>query len=104
MNPLYCFKLDTETGEIEKRVITSYTSKKFNDNKEFYSYQRRGNVYHCYVKDLDRFKNDHVYSFEDNYEKAKASILKALDVKRLKAHNDYLKYTQVKNKIEGWGY
>lgn len=103
MNPLYCFRLHKDTGEIEKREITEYSKRMWDNRREYFKYQRKGNIYFAYREDFDRYKNDRVYSFDDDAEKAKEIILRALEVKCVKAQNDLSFYSGIIERIKGWG-
>lgn len=104
LKTIYCYKLNDETGEIKKIAITDYKKGQWSNSKTFYRFRRNGAITYAYDVDFDKFKNNHVYSFDADLDKARSIILEALDVKRTIAHNNYLKYTERKDKIEGWGY
>lgn len=100
---MYCFRLHKDTGEIEKREITEYSKRIWANRREYFKYQRKGNIYFAYKEDFDRCKNDRVYSFDDDAEKAKEIILKALEVKCVKARNDLSYYSGIVERIKDWG-
>lgn len=104
MNPLYRFDFDEETGNVNRVQIDSYSQKRWSTGEEFYRYEEiRGNVKHCYLKsDIDRYKSGRLYSFDPDMEHAKEIIKHTLNVKRAKAHDDYLRYTEIVNKLEGF--
>ena len=92
---LYCFKLDKETGEVNKVEITDYSSGRFVNNKSFYRYKVNGNLYYAYSSDLDRFKNDHVYSFNGDFDRAVEIIRSWLIERNEKEYAIYEKHKGV---------
>ena len=103
MKPLYKFELDPETGVVNQLKIDDYATH-YAGRSEYYIYNIGNQRYYCYPdRDMDCFKNGRVYSFCPDLETAKEMIKNAIQIKRAKAHGDYLKYTEIVNKMEGWG-
>lgn len=89
---LYCFKLNTETGEIKRIEISDYVSGKFTTNKKYLRYKYKGAECFAYSDEFDRFKNNHVYSYDGNINNAVQIIYKSLMGKRDKEYKEYKKH------------
>ena len=72
MKPLYCFKLDTETNQIEKITIASYREVR-NSCRTFYKWEtpriNKTDKHYTVTSDkLDKFANNKVFTFNDSLE------------------------------------
>ncbi len=103
MNPLYRFDFDEETGDITRLQIDEYTLQEWSTGNQFYRFKIKQSIKNCYIKrDLETYKSGRVYSFNPDIEHAKEIIKERISIKRIKAHEDYLRYTEIVNKLEGW--
>ena len=100
MKPLYCFKLDKETGEIEKIIIKNYEEGLWSNRKRYWRFRLTSQYQYCYEQDLDVFKTWKVYSFNDDIEAAKEIIHQAISDKQRRAYDEYAKYTRLVHKIK----
>lgn len=100
--PLYRFKLDEEKGQISKLEINDYSEVVWYSKRE-YRYRLMGSIRDVKSKNLDRFVHDQVHTFNPDFEHARQIMLDDIGTKQCKAHEDYLKYTEIKNKLNGWG-
>lgn len=101
MQPLYRFKLDEETGEITRLEITDYDLFRWSNGEEYYRWQILSNGHYCYIKkDMDRYKSKRLYSFNPDIEHAREIIKQAINEKRCAAHEEYLRNTELIEKIE----
>lgn len=100
MQPLFHFKLNEETGEVIKREITNYKGDIWNYKNMYWRYRHNGVWYYCYESDLDRFKNGHVYSFNDDIRHARSIILQDVKLRRAKAHREYEKWDGIFEKMK----
>lgn len=89
--PLYCFKLMEKTGEIQKLEITDYE-----ELTNSYRWEQTGGyIEYIYKKDMNKVKNNKVYSFDDNIENCVEMIYRSLSEKKDKADKDLQKYRTV---------
>ena len=101
MQPLYRFKLDEETGEITRLEITDYALSHWNNGEQYYRWQIMSNVHYCYLKkDMDRYKCKRLYTFNPDFEHAREIIKQFISEKRCAAHEEYLRNTELIEKIE----
>lgn len=91
---LYCFKLNKNTGDIDKIEITDYEAGSWTGNKRFYRFKLKSNTFYAFEKELNKFKNDRVYSFSGDMDHAISIITQALITKRDKADKEYQKYNK----------
>ena len=96
---IYRFKLDTETGKIERFEITDYDIKYDIQGKKYYKYKLgscRNFVYH---KKMDTVKNNAIYTFNPwiNYREL---MYEAFMKKANKAYDDYIKYSKIMKIVE----
>lgn len=96
---LYLFKLDEDTGELIRREITVYELGSWTSNKIYWRYRYHGVMYYCYQSDLDRFKNGHMYSFNDDYRHAYGIICNDIKIRRAKAKTVYDRWDDVFQKL-----
>ncbi len=105
--PLYRFRLDTETGDIKKSSTENYSeyrpSPKYNPNKIAYKANLDGQRVYPNKEDIDTMKNWSVYSFNPDLEHAKQIFKDAIWKKRVNAHEDYLRFTAIAERIETYG-
>ena len=81
MQILYRFDLLSD-GSIIKMAIISY--EKVNGLRNYcYKYKDKGNTKYVHIDHMDKFKNNRVYTFEDNIEYVKDIILHTLNDKLL---------------------
>lgn len=92
---LYCFKLNKETGEIRKIEITNYASGMWNNKKQWYRFRLESVIYYAYSQDFDRFKNDRVYSFDGDFDRAVEIIRSTLIERKEKEYAVYEKHKNV---------
>ena len=72
VRPLFFYKLDVDTGEINKIYIYRYDEGKFTNGKGFYRWKgSNGMTYYCYSTDVDRAKDWRLYTFTDNDSRAR---------------------------------
>lgn len=72
VRPLFFYKLNVDTGEINKTYIYSYEEGKFTNGKKFYRWKgNNGMTYYCYSTDVDRAKDWRLYTFTDNDSRAR---------------------------------
>lgn len=97
--PLYCFKLDSETKEIKKFIITDY--KLYNMySRKFYSYEMDLGTgrftYNAYVKDIDEVVNNNkIHSFVGDLDYAIEIFKFHFNEKVSKCYSDYLKWNKI---------
>ena len=99
---LYRFKVDLENGYMERIEIKDY-SKIVYYNKIEYRYRLLGSIRVVRTSSLDRYLHEQVHTFNPDFEHAKEIILADIGAKQCKAHEDYLRYTELKNRLNGWG-
>ncbi len=79
-------------GDIVKTTIVAY--EKINGLRDYcYKYKDKGNTKYIHIDHMDKFKNNRVYTFEDNIEYIKGIILHTLNDK-------LLYYTMQKENVE----
>lgn len=100
---LYRFKVVLEKGQIERLEIKNYNIKCI-FNKNIYIYRLLGFTKFVEKKALDKLLHGQIYSFNPDFEHAKAIVREHADEKKWRAfmHGDYLDYTELKNKLNGW--
>ena len=89
---LYCFKLNKETGEVKRIEINNYASGMWNNKKQWFRFRSESVIYYAYSQDFDRFKNDRVYSFNDDMNHAIEIMYQTLMEKSEKEYRDYQKH------------
>ncbi len=94
MQPLYCFKLNEETGEIRQFKITEYEIGRahWSNKQSYYRFKINGATFYCYENDLNRFKHSHVYSHSPSLDHAKSIIITEVKKRRAKARREYKKW------------
>lgn len=100
IDTLYHFQLNEETGEVIRREITTYEAGVWTSQKMYWRYRYHGTMYYCYQSDLDRFKNGHVYSFDDSIPHARSIILTEIKKRRAKAKREYDRWDDVFKKLK----
>ena len=100
---LYCFKLNEETGEIEKIAITDYVKKCISESAKRYTYIYRynNNLYVVYERNLDVLVNWKLHTFNPDQEVAFSIIENSIKEKADKSLNDYYRWTEVLRKVKG---
>ncbi len=79
MRPFYRFTLDTETGEVKRLKITDYEQGRPTPySTNIYYRYRTTHFCYAYSTDFETFKNNRVYSWNDDIEKAKLIIAQSL--------------------------
>lgn len=101
MIPLYRFKLNEETGEISKTVITDYHVSHSRYKGIDYLYMLNGIRHDVHYKNLDKLVNWKVYSFNGDLEQAKKVILDNLTMRHYKAQLDVQRFSAVIKHILG---
>lgn len=104
MNPLYCFKLDEQTGEITRLVIENYSKYQpspFVPSRVFYTFVINNYRHDLNSKNLDRCVNWRYYTFEDNLDKVKQEFISDLRNKITKAKKDLFRYSNAYENILG---
>ena len=96
---LYCFKLNKETGEIKRIDIKNYERGKWTGSKNFFRYRINSNIYYAYENDLERFKNDRMYTFNPSMERAVEEIQKKLTSNRDIAKHELEKWETLLDKL-----
>ena len=99
MNPLYKFVLDEETYKISVQEITDYEDGKWTDRNKYWRYKKSGSYMYCYAKDLDKFKNFHVYSFNPDINHAKDIMIEAISQRLIKAQTEVEKWAKAFKEI-----
>lgn len=95
MKTLYCYKLNDNTGEIQRIEISDYV-----ELTNSYRWERPGGyVEYIYKKDLDKVKNNKVYSFDDNMDNCVDMIYRSLSEKKDKADRELNKYQTVMRQL-----
>ena len=101
---LYLFKLDAETGEIKCTSIYNYSIKYVSINSpckdDYYRFEMDYHIKYAYRRDLDRYKNYQVYSFDPDINHARKIIFDALNEKSMKAYDDYKRFSILLSKIK----
>ena len=99
MQPLYCFRLNEETGEITKHKITEYETCK-RGYREVYFYRLDSKQkYEVYKSNLDKLIHGKYHTFDGNDEKAIKRILDILEAKRDKANDEYNRWYRTIKRI-----
>lgn len=100
---LFRFQFDEESGTIERIKIDDYVECRQINGQLYYKHKLLGVYHYCYLRDLDRYKSKRLYSFDPDYEHAREIIKECIQIKRIKVHEEYLKFTKIINKLNGWG-
>ena len=104
MIPLYCFKLDKDTGIITRETIEEYHTvhpSMYIPSRVIYKYKNRQNGCDIHGENLDKFVNWKVYSFNSDTERAKKIILENLIMRHTKAQYDAMRFSDVIEKLGG---
>lgn len=99
MEPLYCFKLNEQSGEVtcikiskyERRCLCEYTQTYALKYKERFTGIKR----EIRESNLDKFLNWKVYTFNSDPFHAYEIIRKSLEDKEQISHNDYIRWKNV---------
>ncbi len=94
MNPIYCYILNDITGELTRLKICEYRVKEnVYTSRKIYTFanciSRNGKNYQVTSDKFDRFANNKVFSFNDNYRDIYNIIRNTLTTRGDKAHRDY---------------
>ena len=101
--PLYCFRLDPETGELTRyEVWNYYTVTNFYSNKKAYKFRGQigANTYDKYTvkfEDLNRFAWFKLFTFDPDMDKARQLILADLDERIETAYREAHKWFSVRD-------
>lgn len=94
---LYVFRINKETGEIEKFELTDYE-----DRASSYAYRLPTNpVNTCWIRknNMDKVKSGKYISFDNCYDKAVRALLDDLDAKMDKAQSDLNRFNELSVKV-----
>lgn len=100
--PIYKFSLDTSTGEISMKEIKDYDILNGLNGKQLYKYRSTGCFNYVYPEKMDMVKNNGIYTFNPKIS-AKELMLKAFKNKTDKAYDEYMKYSDILNRIKSKG-
>ncbi len=98
MDPIYKFTLDKETGRVDVLEIKDYEMKNTtldNPMLHYCRYRHNGLMYYAYLRDFDRFKNNHVYSFNPNKNSALIIMIDAIQARMDNAKNEHDKWQNI---------
>lgn len=105
--PLYCFRLDKETGKITRYTIEDYEDievSTYTHRRIFKFVEKLGakNDYRYTIKHelLDRFVTDKVFTFNPDIDRAYGIINYTIKEKLDKSQTFIDKYTEILHKIE----
>lgn len=82
---LYLFKYDTGTNEIKQLAIENYEQGTWANGKKYYKHKIQSATYYCYSTDIDRIRNWRMYSFNGDFERAKAMFMNFIKNKYVQA-------------------
>lgn len=98
---LYKYVLNESTGQVSVQEISDYEKGKWADREPYFRIQTgRYNYCYCYQKDLDRYRDGHVYSFDNDVAKAIRIIKEAVELRRDKYKKEYDRWEDVLKKLE----
>lgn len=100
MKPLYLFKLDTDTGKFTKTTIQDYEQKMTVSDKPYYRYELKGNLRFCQEYDIDRVKNNRLYSFNPSVKDAVEAMRVHLRTKKSKAQTEVTRCDYLLDKLK----
>ena len=99
LKPIYKFTLDKETGCVDVLKVTDYelinTGLYASPIKHYYKYKCNGLVYYVYLRDFDRFKHNHVYSFNPNKDSALIIMIDAMQASMDNAMKEHDKWQDI---------
>ena len=104
MDPLYYFKLDTDTATVTRYMITEYEEISANSafvTRKHIRHRFKGAIRYVYGYDIDRFKSNRVYSYNPDMNHAIKIIQQALKVKWNKAKEDSKVFYRLIHDIKG---
>lgn len=102
MKPIYRYHLSEATGTIHKVEITDYREyhpSPLMPQKTEYRFKLLGQIFCVRDTQFDCLKHWRVYTFNPDYKYAKDLIWNELQAKKDKAYEDYLKYSQIMEKM-----
>lgn len=99
MQPLYRFTLDKDTFKISVIEVTDYEEGKWTTREKYWKYKVSGTWHYCYTRDIDRFKNCHVYSFNPDISHAKDIMIEAIGQKLIKAQTEVERWAKAFKEI-----
>ena len=106
MKPLYYFRLNQDTGELTRTEITDYEEKNTTNytygSRHYYRWKNIVYMY-CYDNDLNKFKHNHLYSFDGDFVRAYKIVQDALLEKMEDAERKYRKWTTLFNNVHWKG-
>lgn len=98
LKPIYKFTLDKETGCVDVLKVKDYEMKNTTlDNPilHYCRYRHNGLMYYAYLRDFDKFKNNHVYSFNPNKDSALIIMIDAIQARMDKAIKEHDKWQDI---------
>ena len=99
MDSIYKFTLIEDTGEIVKTEISQYEKKCWSSKDAYYRYKDKSVVMYIYKRQLDQFKNGHVYTFNPSEEHAQQIIKADLLARKDKAQKELERWQAVLEKM-----
>lgn len=98
MEPLYRFTLDKDTFKISVKEITDYEEGKWTNRDKYWRY-KTDCWHYCYTRDIDRFKNYHVHSFNPDINHAKDIMIEAISQRLIKAQTEVERWAKAFKEI-----
>jgi hypothetical protein len=92
MKTLYVYKINEDTGKIEKHVIEKYKESPSGYHYEYCFTGKFTGSFVAYKKNLDLIVNGKLHTFNPDEHRAKSKILSYLMDKRDKARDEYIKW------------
>ena len=106
MNPLYCFRLDFETGKVTRYTIDNYVYRDTGYSHYHHVYSFKADIgssqYHYDVRDeiIDRFVSQKIFSFNPDMRSAIEIIEETLTNKSEKAKRENRNINKLLKKIK----
>ena len=101
--PIYCFKVNQETGTITKTVITEYTERSYyrTVGYQYVKNSEKGiKTRYDFKKDsMDKYLNGKLYSFNPDENAAYRRIVDTLFAKEKDAQHKLNRYQDIRNRI-----
>lgn len=94
---LYKYYLNESDGKIYMTEINSYHTGKFTNNQSYYGFKENGYTNYVYTKDIDRFKNWKIYTFDLSESEVINIIERTLLEKQYKARVEAERYNRIIN-------
>ena len=103
LKPLYKFTLNKEIGCVDVLEVTNYdlinTGLYSSPIKHYYRYRHNGLMYYVFLRDLDKFKNNHVYSFNPNKNSALMIMMDDIQRRMDNAYKEYDRWRYIKTML-----